>query len=92
VGESRGWSRVRYWVGFDVGKAFHWACVLDEEGGVVFSRRVEATERGKSRAATRRIADSGRERRVGTDLSGGQAALLEAMLLVRLIDAFFRRR
>jgi hypothetical protein len=36
---------VRYWVGFDVGKAFHWVCVLDEEGEVILSRRVEATER-----------------------------------------------
>ena len=35
---------MRYWVGFDVGKAFHWLCVLDEEGEEVLSRRVEATE------------------------------------------------
>jgi hypothetical protein len=33
-----------HWVGFDVGKAFHWPCVLDAEGGVVLSRRVETTE------------------------------------------------
>ena len=35
---------MRYWVGFDVGKAFHWLCVLDEEGEEVLSRKVEATE------------------------------------------------
>jgi hypothetical protein len=33
---------MRYWVGFDVGKAFHWLYVLDEEGEEVLSRRVEA--------------------------------------------------
>jgi transposase len=33
-----------HWVGFDVGKAFHWVCVLDGEGERVFSRRVEVTE------------------------------------------------
>jgi transposase len=35
---------MRYWVGFDVGNAFHWICVLDQEGEEVLSRRVEATE------------------------------------------------
>ena len=35
---------MRYWVGFDVGKVFHWVCVLDNEGKEVLSRRVEATE------------------------------------------------
>ena len=33
-----------HWVGFDVGKAFHWVCVLDGEGEEVLSRRVEASE------------------------------------------------
>ena len=28
-----------------MGKASHWVCVLDEEGEVVLSRRVKATER-----------------------------------------------
>ncbi len=36
---------MRLWVGFDVGKASHWVCVLDEEGEEVLSRRVKATER-----------------------------------------------
>lgn len=33
-----------YWVGFDVGKRFHWLCVLNGDGAVLFSRRVDATE------------------------------------------------
>ena len=33
-----------FWVGFDVGKTFHWVSVLDDAGEVVLSRRVEATE------------------------------------------------
>ena len=33
---------MRYWVGFDVGKGFHWVCLIDAEGEEVLSRRVEA--------------------------------------------------
>lgn len=40
---------MRYCVGFDVGKAFHWLCVVDDEGKVVLSRKVEATERDLER-------------------------------------------
>ena len=50
---------MRYWVGFDVGKAFHWVCVLDEEGEEVLSRRVEATEEDLE-AACSEIEASGR--------------------------------
>ena len=73
---------MRYWVGFDVGKAFHWACVLDEEGEVVLSRRVEATERDME-ACCAEIAALGGERTVAVDLAGGPATLLEAVLLER---------
>jgi len=73
---------LRYWVGFDVGKAFHWVCVLDEEGEVLLSRRVEATE-GDLEDCCEEIAALGGERRVGIDLLGGPAALLEAVLLGR---------
>jgi Transposase len=31
-------------VGFDVGEASHWVCVLNDEGERLLSRRVEATE------------------------------------------------
>ncbi len=73
---------MRYWVGFDVGKAFHWVCVLDEEGEVVLSRRVEATERDLL-ACLEEIAALGGDRSFGIDLLGGPAALLEAALLDR---------
>jgi len=75
---------MRSWVGFDVGKAFHWACVLDDEGEVLFSRRVEANERDIE-ACCEEIAALGSpgERLVATDLLGGPATLLEAVLLER---------
>jgi len=75
---------MRLWVGFDVGKAFHWVCVLDDEGEVLLSRRVEATERDIERCCEQIAALGGPgERRAATDLLGGPAALLEAVLLGR---------
>ena len=71
---------MRYWVGFDVGKAFHWLCVLDEEGEEVLSRRVEATEEDLE-AALSKIAQLGGESTFGIDLLGGPATLLETVLL-----------
>lgn len=73
---------MRYWIGFDVGKAFHWAVVLDDEGEVILSRRVEATEQDIE-GCCEEIAALGGERRVAIDLLGGPAALLEAILLDR---------
>jgi transposase len=76
---DEGGSEVKYWVGFDVAKAFHWATVVDDEGNEVFSRRVEATEEDLA-ALCSELARLGGERRVGIDLVGGPAALLEAVL------------
>jgi hypothetical protein len=73
---------VRFWVGFDVGKAFHWICVLDGEGEEVLSRRVEATEEDLE-AVCSEVERLGGERTVGLDLVGGPATLLEAILLER---------
>jgi hypothetical protein len=73
---------MRYWVGFDVGNAFHWVCVLDEGGEQVLSRRVEATEEDLQ-AACSAFGWLGGERTVGIDLLGGPATLLEAVLLER---------
>jgi transposase len=73
---------MRYWVGFDVGKVFHWVCVLDNEGKEVLSRRVEATEEDLE-ASCSEIERLGGERTVGIDLLGGPATLLEAVLLGR---------
>lgn len=36
--------RARAWVGVDVGKKFHWAVVVDAEGEILLSRRVENEE------------------------------------------------
>lgn len=73
---------MRCWVGFDVGKAFHWMCVLDDEGNVILSRRVDANEE-ELEAARSELARMGcpEERTVGIDLMGGPATLLEAVLL-----------
>jgi transposase len=78
-----GWV-LRYYVGFDVGKGAHWVCVLDGEGEVALSRRVEATEEAL-RAVCSEIEALGvsEERVVGIDLVGGPATLLEAVLLGR---------
>lgn len=73
---------MRYWVGFDVGKVFHWVCVLDNEGKEVLSRRVEATEEDLE-ASCSEIEQLGGERTVGIDLLGGPATLLEAVLIER---------
>ena len=73
---------MRYWVGFDVGKAFHWLCVLDEEGEEVLSRRIEATEEDLE-ASCSELERLGGECTVGIDLLGGPATLLEAVLLGR---------
>jgi transposase len=73
---------MRYWVGFDVGKAFHWLCVLDEVGEEVLSRRVEATEEDLE-ASCSELERLGGERTVGIDLLEGPATLLEAVLLGR---------
>jgi transposase len=73
-----------HWIGFDVGKAFHWVCVLDDEGEEKLSRRVQATEEDLE-AACSEIEALGEDRAVavGIDLMGGPATLLEAILLGR---------
>lgn len=77
-------SVMRHYVGLDVGKSTHWVCVLDGEGEVLLSRRVEATEEALE-ALCSEIAELGAsdERVVGIDLTGGVATLLEAVLLER---------
>jgi hypothetical protein len=52
---------MRYWVGFDVGKASHWLCVLDEEGEMILSERVGATEK-EIEAALSKIVGLGGDR------------------------------
>ena len=71
---------MRYWIGFDVGKSFHWVCAMDDDGEIVLSRRVEATEQDIEDCCEE-IAALGGERRVAVDLLGGPATLLQAVLL-----------
>ena len=40
----------RFWVGFDVGKAFHWVCVLDEGGGRATPLSESGCHRGRHRS------------------------------------------
>ena len=71
-----------FWVGFDVGKTFHWLSVLDDAGEVVISRRVEATVQGLE-AACSQIAGLSEERKVALDVLGGPATLLLTLLAER---------
>lgn len=75
---------MRFWIGFDVGKRFHWMVVLDDEGSVVLSRRVEAADADLETALSD-IAAFGdpTDRAVGIDILGGPATMLEAALLER---------
>jgi predicted NBD/HSP70 family sugar kinase len=75
-GRRRRHQKMRHYVGFDVGKGSHWACVLDGEGEVIISRRVEAKEEALE-AFCSEIAELGvtDERVFGIDLTGGPAAL-----------------
>lgn len=63
---------MNYWVGFDVGKRFHWLCVLDGDGAILLSRRVDATEE-QLEAACSEIAALGdvEQRVIGVDVLGG---------------------
>ena len=73
-----------HYVGLDVGKGSHWACVLDEQDEVILSLRLEATEEALE-AFCSEIAQLGvdDERTLGIDLTGGPASLLEAVFLGR---------
>jgi hypothetical protein len=82
AGGGRRRRRVRYWVGFDVGKVFHWVCVLDGEGEEVLSRKVEAVEEDLETICSE-VERLGGERTVGLDLVGGPATPLEAVLIER---------
>jgi Transposase len=78
-----------YWVGFDVGKRFHWLCVLDGDGAVLLSKRVDATEEHLEVACSE-IAALGdvEERVIGVDVLGGPATLLETILLERAASEY----
>lgn len=78
-------------IGFDVGKEAHWVVVLDDdEGDVVLSRRVEASE-ADLEAALSDVAAFGdtNERVSGIDIVSGPATMLEAALLERSECLFY---
>ena len=70
------------WAGVDVGKEFHWAAVVEEGGDLLLSRRVENTEADLV-AMIAEIESSGREVTWATDMPGGLASLLLALLWER---------
>lgn len=69
----------RVWVGVDAGKGFHWAVVLDAEGGVLLSRRVENDQADLSVLLDEVLALGGKAI-WAVDQPGGSAALLSALL------------
>src|SRR5215218_7575277 len=68
--------RAKAWVGVDVGKEFHWAVVVDAEGEILLSRRVENEEADVSALVEEVLAVSGGEPCWAVDQPGGGAALL----------------
>lgn len=76
------------WVGIDVGKRFHHACAIDQNGKVVFSRKIANNQsaieglitRTTTRAGTAATSGSG-EVVWAVDMTSGSAALLLALLL-----------
>lgn len=75
---------MRFWIGIDVGKEFHWMVALDDEGRVVLSRRVEAAEADLEDALSEVAAfGDANDRAVCIDIVGGPAMMLEASLLAR---------
>ena len=73
-------ARPKAWVGVDVGKGFHWAVVVDAEGEVLLSRKVDNNEADLSTLVDETLAISSGELCWAVDQPGGGAALLLALL------------
>lgn len=76
------------WVGIDVGKRFHHACAVDQNGKVVFSRKVANNQSAIEGLITRTTTKAGTAATGGSgevvwavDMTSGSAALLVALLL-----------
>ncbi len=76
------------WVGVDAGKGFHWAVVLDAEGKILLSRRVDNDE-ADIRVLLEEVRSLGLELTWATDQPGGTAALLLALLWEQGERAFY---
>ena len=75
-------AKPKAWVGVDAGKAFHWSVVVDGEGEVLLSRRVENEEADLSDLVDEALG-LGLEPAWAVDQVGGGAALLLALLWER---------
>lgn len=67
-------------VGIDIGKAFHWACAVDEQDAVLLSRKVFNTPEDLLKLASELDALP-TPVHIGIDVLGGIAALTQAVLL-----------
>ncbi len=72
----------RVWGGVDAGKGFHWAVVLDAEGEVLLSRRVE-NDQADLCALVDEVFSFGLDAVWATDQPGGSTALLLVLLRER---------
>ena len=66
-------AKAKAWVGVDVGKEFPWAVVVNAEGEILLSRRVENEEADLS-ALVEEVLELGIEPTWATDQPGGAAA------------------
>lgn len=71
--------REKVWVGIDVGKAAHHACVVDGAGKVVFSRKVD-NRQAEIEALITRVAAQAVEVVWAVDITSGAAGLLLTLL------------
>jgi transposase len=72
----------RSWIGIDVGKEFHWAVAVDENGQTLLSRRVDNDEVAIL-ALIDEIRATGQELTWATDMPGGPATLALTLLFER---------
>jgi transposase len=73
-------DRPLVWVGVDVGKAAHHACVMDSAGKVVFSQKI-ANDQAAIEQLVARVGQGAGEVRWAIDLTSNAAALLVAVLI-----------
>lgn len=73
-------NRPLVWVGIDVGKATHHACVMDPTGKVVFAQKVSNDQAAIEQLVARAAKTAG-EVRWAIDLTSNAAALLIAVLI-----------
>lgn len=67
------------WCGIDAGKVHHWAAVVDETGGTLWSKKIDNDETAIL-AALGEILDLANEVHWAVDISGTASALLLALL------------